>query len=288
MRLVQQDWEAAMTLETDVAQHYSTGGLLGRIDEALRKAGADPDTPSFDDLKPVDEFHTAGLEATAALLDQLEIAPGAVVFDLGCGIGGTARHLVHRYGASVQGVDLTAEYVETARALNARLGLGDAVTLHEGSVLDLPWKDESADLVTMFHVGMNIADKAALFVEVARVLKPGGRFALFDVMQDENADDLVFPLPWAGRAEISHVEAPDVYRRAAHAAGLEQVAERDRTAFAAQYFDRVFRMMAANGVPPLGIHLLMSGDPGEKLRNYVANLSAGRIAPTEMIFGKPA
>lgn len=276
-----------MTLESDIAQHYGPEALLARIDAALEQAGLDPAHLSFDDLKPVDEFHTAGLEATTALLDQLDIGPGMLVYDIGCGIGGTARHIVHRYGARVEGVDLTPEYLEAGRALTERLGLSDAITLHEGSALGLPWQDGTADLVTMFHVGMNIADKPALFAEVARVLKSGGHFAVFDVMRGDNEEDLVFPLPWSGRPAISHVEAPGIYRRAAHAAGLEEVAERDRTEFARHYFDRVFRMIAAKGAPPLGIHLLMTGDPTEKLKNFVANLEAGRVAPTEMIFRKP-
>ncbi len=276
-----------MTLEVDVAQHYSTGGVLARIDAALNAAGLDPAHLTFDDLKPVDEFHTAGIEATTALLDQLDIGPDTVVYDLGCGIGGTARHITHRYGAKVEGVDLTEDYVETGRVLNDRLGLSEAIRLHQGSVLQLPWDTDSADLVTMFHVGMNIADKPALFAQVSRVLKPGGRFALFDVMRGENDEALEFPLPWSGHPDISHVEAPGIYRRAAHDAGLREVTERDRTEFAEHYFDRVFRMIAANGAPPLGIHLLMSGDPAEKLRNFVANLKARRVAPTEMIFEKP-
>ncbi len=276
-----------MTLETDVAQHYTTGGLIARIDAALTQAGANPDALTFDDLKPVDEFHTAGIESTTALLDQLQIGPDMVVYDLGCGIGGTARHIAHRYGAHVEGVDLTKEYVETGRTLNDRLNLSQAIRLHEGSVLSLPWESDSADLVTMFHVGMNIADKPALFAQVARVLKPGGHFALFDVMRGANEEELAFPLPWSGHTGISHVEAPGIYRRAAFDAGLEEVTERDRSDFAKHYFDRVFRMIAANGVPPLGIHLLMSGDPSEKLKNFVANLEAERVAPTEMIFRKP-
>lgn len=276
-----------MTLETDVAQHYTTGGLMDRIDAALAKTGVDPAHPTFDHLKPLDEFHTAGLEATTALLDQLDIGAGMMVYDLGCGIGGTARHIVHRYGARVAGIDLTEEYLAAARVLNERLGLAEAVSLHHGSVLDLPWDNDSADLVTMFHVGMNVADKTTLFAQVARVLKPGGHFALFDIMRGEADTPLVFPVPWADQPGTSHVEAPGIYRRAAHAAALEEVAERDRADFAKHYFDRVFRMIAANGVPPLGIHLLMSGDPSEKLHNYVDNLNAGRIVPTEMIFLKP-
>jgi len=276
-----------MTLESDVAQHYATGDLLDRIDAALSQAMADPAHLTIDDLKPVDEFHTAGIESTSALLDQLDIDAGMVVYDLGCGIGGTARHILHRYGARVEGVDLTEHYVLAGRGLNDRLGLGEAIRLHQGSVLSLPWDSESADLVTMFHVGMNIADKPTLFEQAARVLKPGGCFALFDVMRGENAEPLAFPVPWADHAAISHVEPPGIYRRAAHAAGLQETSERDRSEFAIHYFDRVFRMIAAKGAPPLGIHLLMSGDPSEKLGNFVSNLKTGRVAPTEMIFRKP-
>ncbi len=270
-----------------VAQHYTTDDLLGRIDAGLRAVGADPDALSIDDLKPADEFHTGGIEATCALLDQLHIAPGAEVIDLGCGIGGPARHIAHRYGARVRGIDLTQAFIEIGRAFNDRLGLSDKVELSVGDITDLPYDGASADLVTMFHVGMNVPDKPAIFAEAARVLKPGGRFALFDVMRDENDEELVFPVPWASRAEISHVAAPGVYRRAAHAAGLKEVAERERRQFALDFFDRMFRKIAAEGPPPLGSHLMMGETAGEKIRNYVANVEARRIAPVEMIFERP-
>ncbi len=275
-----------MALEEDVARHYTTGDLLGRIDAALREAGADPAYPGFDALKGVDEFHTGGIEATNALLDQLEITPEMMVVDLGCGLGGTARHLVHRYGAEVRGIDLTPAFVETGRALNERLGLADRITLDLGSVLDLPYDEASADLVTMFHVGMNIADKDRLFAQVARVLRPGGAFALFDVMRGDAEDDMAFPVPWSEAPETSHVEDPDTYRRAAFSAGLSEVLERDRKEFALDYFARVFRHIEAEGLPPVGIHLLMRETAREKIRNYVANVEMGRMAPVEMIFRK--
>ena len=275
-----------MSLEQDVAHHYGTGDLLARIDAALTELGVDPAHPGVDALKPVDEFHTGGLEATLALLDQLEITPEMHVADLGCGIGGTARHIVHRYGARVTGVDLTPGFVATGEALNRRLGYDARITLAEGSVLDLPLEDESADLAVMLHVGMNIADKERLFAEAARILKPGGRFAVFDVMRGETDGDLVYPLPWSGLPETSHVAAPGIYRRAAHAAGFAELNERDRSDFARHFFDRVRRHIAAEGLPPLGIHLLMGDSARQKIDNYVANLTAGRIAPTEMIFRK--
>ncbi|MGR3542585.1 MAG: class I SAM-dependent methyltransferase [Hasllibacter sp.] len=273
-----------MTHPEAVAQHYARPDLIERIDAGLREAGLDPAAIGIQDLKPIDEFHTGGVEATSALLDRLDIDADTAVLDIGCGIGGTARHVLQRYGARVAGIDLTAEFVAAGRALNERLGLSDAIDLRTGSALDLPWPDGAFDLVTMFHVGMNLPDKAALFAEVARVLRPGGRFALFDLMRGEQDGDLAYPVPWARDGTTSHVDAPGAYRRAAHAAGLTEEAERDRRDFALDYFARVLRKSAAEGPPPLGIHLLMAGDPAEKLRNAIANIETGRIVPVEMIF----
>lgn len=277
-----------MTLEQDVARHYATRTILSQIEAALKFKGADLDRLTVDDLKPVDEFHTGGIEATSALLDQLDFTPDMTVLDIGAGLGGTARHIVHRYGARVTGIDLTPDFVEAGRELSRRLHLEERIELAVASALDLPQQDSSIHLAVMIHVGMNIADKTRLFVEVARVLRDGGHFALFDVMAGENGEDLVFPLPWSSSSDTSHVAAPGVYRRAAHEVGLVQIAERDRTTFARDYFDRVRRKIAADGPPPLGIHLLMGDTAGTKIDNYVTNLAAGRIAPYEMIFKKPA
>lgn len=274
-------------LETRVAAHYTTQDLLTRIEKALTEQGVD--TVTVDTLKPVDEFHTGGLEATDALLSQLDITPEMTVLDIGCGLGGTARHIVHRYGARVTGIDLTPLFVEVGQALNARVHLDEAIDLHVASATDMPLADATFDLATMFHVGMNIADKEHLFAEVARVLKPGGRFALFDVMRDDSSDDLLFPVPWSEQPETSFVDPVAAYEEAAQAVGLSLHGQRYRRDFTLSYFSHVFAKIAeSGGPPPLGIHLLMGDTAGTKLQNYVANVEAHRLAPVEMIFKKAA
>lgn len=274
-------------LETRVADHYSVAEILDAIRSALIASGADPDAPAPEDLKPVDEFHTGGKEATEALLVQLEIAPETRVLDIGSGIGGTARHIAAGTGARVQGVDLTPVYVETAQALSRMAGLHRRTAFAVGSALDLPVDDDIVDLATMFHVGMNIEDKEKLFAEAARVLAPGGTFALFDVMRHSQAP-LTFPFPWAEAADFSFVDPPERYRDAAAKAGFVPVAERERRDFTLAYFERVFaRSEAAGGPPPLGIHLLMRGTAHQKIENYVKHVKAGDLAPVEMIFRAP-
>ncbi|WP_299848992.1 methyltransferase domain-containing protein [uncultured Roseovarius sp.] len=275
-------------VETRVAKHYSGESLLENIRSALRASGVDPDAPDIEDLKPVDEFHTGGLEATDALLDQLEITQETRVLDIGCGIGGAARHVAARTGAQVRGFDLTPDFVDTARALSDLVDMASSTSFQVGSALDIPEPDNSADLALMFHVGMNIEDKETLFKEAARVLVPGGTFALFDVMKGSESA-LTFPFPWAEEAAFSFVTPPSSYRSAASTAGFELIAERDRSEFASDFFERVFaRFAKAGGPPPVGIHLLMHETGKVKIENYITHLHAGDIAPVEMIFRLPA
>ena len=80
--------------------------------------------------------------------------------------------------------------------LNRLTGLDDRIEVHKGSALDLPFPDDSFDVVWMQNVGMNIADKRKLYAEIYRVLKSGGRFA-FQEMAAGKAATSYFPLPWA-------------------------------------------------------------------------------------------
>ena len=271
-------------IENRVSSHYSGPSLLTDIRAALEATGANPDAPELAQLKAVDEFHTGGLEATDALLDQLEISPETRVLDIGCGIGGTARHVADRTGAVVYGFDLTPDFVDVAKALSAMTGMAERTLFDIGSAIDMPVDDNCADMALMFHVGMNIQDKQTLFREAARALVPGGTFALFDVMRGSGRE-LKFPFPWAERADFSFVEPPETYRAAAENAGFELVSTRDRSDFAKDFFDRIVARIEKEGGPaPVGIHLLMAETGREKIQNYVTHLHAGDIAPVEMIF----
>lgn len=273
-------------IEQAVAQHYTTGALTERVRAALEASGIDPDAATVADLKAGDEFHTGGVQATDNLFAQLSLTHATRVLDVGCGIGGTSRYIVDRYDATVTGVDLTPEFVETAKTLSDLVGHSSKTSFVVGSALNMPVADAGFDLAVMFHVGMNIEDKAGLIAEVSRALATGGTFALFDVMGGTVAEPLVFPLPWSTVAETSFVDPPEVYVEAANAAGLELITRTDRTDFALAFFEQAFARMAESGPPALGIHLMMGETAPEKFQNYVTNLKAGRICPTEMIFKK--
>lgn len=269
------------TVEAAVARHYRVGGLMERIREGLAELGVEPTRP--DEMPPFDELHIGGAAATEALMAQVPLAPGMEVLDIGSGLGGTARYVVRRCGATVTGIDLTEELVETARALSGMVGLGEATRFEVASALDLPFEDARFDVALLIHVSMNIADKARLLAEARRVLKPGGTIALYEVMRTGEGE-VVYPVPWAMDAETSFLATPDEYREAAEAAGFAVTAERDRHAFAVDFFAEVkARMESGDWPPPLGPQIMMGETTRERVGNLIANLEAGRVAPVEMI-----
>jgi len=271
------------SIEQKVARHYARDNLEETILAALVASGKDPDRLATSDLAPVDEFHTGGREATIEFAAQMDLAPGMHLLDIGCGIGGASRFVAETYGCRVTGIDLTEDFVRTADALARRVGLQARVSYRQGSALALPFPPATFDGAYMMHVGMNIEDKPALFRQVHGVLKAGGVFAIYDVLQI-GVGALSFPLPCADTAETCFVATPADYRRALEGAGFEIRKERDRYAFAVEFFRRVQASLAeGGGPPPLGIHLLMGEDAPQKLGAVVDNLDRGVIAPVEII-----
>jgi SAM-dependent methyltransferase len=270
--------------EDRIVKHYTKGGLFDRIMEGLSASGKEAVALRPEDLKPVDEFHIGGVEATNELLDQLEVGKDTRVLDIGSGIGGPARHIVSRHGAQVTGLDLTAEFVDTAKKLTELVGLG--AVFQVGSALDMPFDADQFDVATLIHVGMNLPDKPKLFAEVARVLCPGGTFAVYDVMQ-LGEEHPAFPLPWASVPEASFLERPSTYIDSASSAGFTLVVQRERGEFAREFFEKLAASLAGSTPPPLGLGLLMGADAQVKVRNMVSAVGSGHIAPVEMIFRAP-
>ena len=147
----------------------------------------------------------------------------------------------------------------------------------------MPFETESFDGAYMLHVGMNIRDKAALFAEVRRVLKPGSEFAIYDVMREKDGE-LAFPVPWASYPDISFVDNAATYRSLLESSGFVVQVERSLSEFAIEFFQQLrARSASSGGPPPLGLHILMGASAPQKVANMIDNLERGLIAPTEMI-----
>lgn len=275
-----------MSYDKTVSDHYLHGNLINAIEAALPSLGKTTSTVTIEDLAPVDEFHVGGRLATDNLIEQLNFSAAHHVLDVGCGLGGASRYVATKFNSRVTGIDLTPEYIETGKTLCGWLNLEGKVTLEQGSALSMPFEDNAFDGGYILHVGMNIEDKLALFSEVYRVLKPGAYFGIYDIMRQQEGE-VVYPTPWATDSSTSKLATPEQYAQALTEAGFEVSKENIRRDFALEFFKQLRAKIEANGgPPPLGLHVLMQGSTADKVKNMVANIANGLIAPVEIIAQK--
>ncbi|REJ81131.1 MAG: class I SAM-dependent methyltransferase [Acidobacteria bacterium] len=265
-----------------MAAHYTRGDLLTQLLEALRRAGADIEALRPEDLEAVEEFHVGGRPATERIAGLLGLSGdgGERVLDVGSGIGGAARYLARRFGCRVDGVDLTEEYCHTARELSRLAGAAESTHFHHGSVLDLPFGPRSFDAAIQLHVGMNIEDKARLASEVARVLRPGGRYVIYDLFarQPGSSDRITFPVPWAASRATSFLVTAEAQSEVLEQAGFTVSHREDLGEWGTE------RLRAALQAPPgqapkVGLPALIGAAARERLGNVLQALEQGLVAP---------
>jgi SAM-dependent methyltransferase len=275
------------TAPESVERHYGRGLILDSILRALRQAGKDLDRLAPADLAPVDEFHVRGREATIELAARASLRRGVRVLDVGCGLGGSARYLAAQHGCEVVGIDLTREYVDTASALAAMVGLERMVEFRQASALELPFEGNSFDVVWTEHVQMNIADKQAFYAEIARVLVPRGRLLFHDIFRGEGGP-LWFPVPWSEDGSISFLAAPDTVRDLLTALGFSLQDWEDKSQQSLDWLAAASDRLASTGPPPLGLHLLMGDNAKIKSQNSIRNLRERRSVVFQAVAEKRA
>lgn len=267
----------------EVAVHYGSGGdLAAAIAAGLERAGKRLDALTSADLASVDEFHIRGRKATLELAGQMQLCPGSHVLDIGSGLGGPARAVAETYGCRVTGIDLTEAFCAAAKVLSDWLDLGGRVAFERGDATDLPFADGRFDAAMTIHAAMNIAAKPRLYEEARRVLKPGGRFAVYDVLQGEGGE-VLFPVPWAREPSISHLATPDEMRALLADAGFAIVVEHDSTEESERWFAAMTERLAGSGAPTVTFQAILGQDFPEMARNQVRNLGERRIRTVSYI-----
>ncbi len=272
-----------MHTDEQVVAHYSRAGLEQAILDALARSGHDDlDHLSPTDLSGADEFHLGWRPATVAFAAALRFPRGAHILDIGAGIGGPARHFAEAHGVRVTGIDLSPDYVEAANALTRRCGLADFVDFEQASALALPFEAATFDGAYTIHAAMNISEKGTLFAEARRVLKPGARFGVYDIMRVGDGE-IPYPMPWAATVETSFVETVETYGDLLAAAGFAIDSETDRGDFVRDLGRGMREKAATDGPPPLSLHTVMGPATPERIANVMKTLEARTIAPIEII-----
>ena len=191
----------------------------------------DPSDPAWGQLL-YDETDRAALPDAAVLASLgcgnptavAELRPGEVVLDLGSGGGIDVLLSASRVGPTgfAYGLDMTDEMLELARSNAAEAGATN-VEFRKGRIESIPLGDASVDVVISNCVVNLSTDKAAVLGEVARVLKPGGRVGISDVV----ADDSLSPADRAERGSFVGCIAGALsfaeYRAGLEAVGLGEI-----------------------------------------------------------------
>jgi arsenite methyltransferase len=153
-----------------------------------------------------------------------DLHEGETVLDLGSGAGADVFISARRVGPTGRaiGLDMTDEMLELARANAAEAGL-DNVEFLKGYLEEIPLPDESVDVVISNCVINLSGDKRNVLRETARVLRPGGRFAVSDVIRDPGMDDATRADMEAWTGCIAGALTRDEFEQALHAAGLTDI-----------------------------------------------------------------
>ncbi|MGC8874604.1 MAG: class I SAM-dependent methyltransferase [Chloroflexia bacterium] len=258
-----------------VEAFYHRDGLEDLLLEALQRAGKELDALRPEDLAPIDAFHVRGREATAQLARLAEVTGRERVLDVGCGLGGAARQLAE-LGCRVVGADLTENYCRVAARLSTLVGLVERTLFCRADAVCLPFGAASFDLVWTEHTQMNVADKERFYGEIARVLRPGGRLAFYDILQGSGGPPY-FPVPWAADATTNFLLTPDALQVHLESAGFDILVWKDGTEEAIPWFRELLERGRREGRPVLGLHLLIGPDARLKSENQLRNLAEGRI-----------
>ncbi|HEY1942474.1 MAG TPA: class I SAM-dependent methyltransferase [Roseiarcus sp.] len=262
-----------------VRDHYRAIGLVERLKDALRALGPEDQRLTPRQLAVLDQFHTRGLAATSELAELAGITADMAVLDVGSGVGGPARFLAATYGCRVTGVDLSEPFVDAARYLTERTGQSGQVLFQTADALELPFDAGRFHLVLLQHVAMNVSDRARLYREMRRVLKPGGRFATFDVTL--NGGEPHYPVPWARSPKTSFLLTAAETLAAIEPAGFRAMAWRDDSE-AAKAWSAALLASAPPPSPNLGV--VMGPDFGQLAPNLGRNLLEGRLGVLTAVF----
>ena len=271
-----------MNLPHTVQEHYAISEMPARIENALQQAGHGPGHIDWPELAALDQFHTRGLEATEEVAAGLGLTEGDRVLDVGSGLGGPARYLAATYSCQVTGIDLTPLYAEIATMLSQRTGLADRTRFVQGDALEMPFESEGFDHAWTQHVAMNIPDKAGLYRGISRVLKGGGRLAIYDVLQGEN-EPVIYPVPWAFEPRISFLSSLPEMRQTLKAAGFSPVSETDTTERALTWSGEMRKVPLAS---PLSLGAILGPGVQQAVANLARNIHEGRVRVIQMIVQK--
>ncbi|WP_293266547.1 class I SAM-dependent methyltransferase [Neptunomonas sp.] len=188
---------------TSIDSHYSQSLQSEKIISRLNTAY--PDGPNLYHLAPIDQLHIGGIKASEKLSQRLIDFKASKVLDIGSGLGGLLRVCKNHYPAFYVGLDITHKLNKINRQLNKLHDKSSPSMIVTGNGQQLPFADQSFDLIILQHSLLNMPDKISALKECQRILIPGGHIILHEVLTGNHHETMQFPVPWARHPALSHL-----------------------------------------------------------------------------------
>jgi arsenite methyltransferase len=236
-----------MTLITAPAPSVDVEDLRGRVKEMYRRVAREPEGEFHFEMgralaerlgyspEDLDRIPGAAIESFAGVgyhLDLADLREGETVLDLGSGSGMDTLVAALRVGptGSVIGVDMTEAQIAKAERLRDQAHFAQVEYRH-GYLEELPVADASVDVVVSNGVINLCADKGRVFREIGRVLRPGGRLGISDIVTERALPENVSCNVTLWAACIGGALQQDLYRTVIEGAGLRVVRQRENQAY---------------------------------------------------------
>lgn len=257
-----------------------------KLDEAGGKTDVSPLIAEYDEalLASAPEGMATSSFGCGDPLAFADAPVGGAVLDLGCGAGLDLIAAARRVGPQgrVIGVDMLPEMVARARENAARAGLSN-IEVIEGAIEAVPLPDESVDLIVSNCVVNLSGDKTAVFGEIARLLRPGGGFAIADLCADDLPEWITAHADLHA-ACLSSVMSEADYVDLARNAGLTDVKVADRLIYDAGQVEQLIRDELPVALDAIAARI---GDEAKDVAPMIGAALAGSIRSVKLTGGKP-
>jgi len=135
-----------------------------------------------------ESFHQSLRRHEHYLASQLGLKKGMSVLDVGCGVGGPAHEIARFSGANVTGMNIVEYQIQKAEEKGRQYGLSDQCKFIHGDFMNMPVKDETFDAAYGIEATCHAPDKVKLWKEIFRILKPGGKFGVYEWLMTDKYD----------------------------------------------------------------------------------------------------
>jgi sarcosine/dimethylglycine N-methyltransferase len=225
-----------------------------------------------------DSIGAASVRTVQRMAEQVRLDSSTRVLDVGAGFGGAARYLARTYGCKVTCLNLSEVENERNRAMSAEQNLAHLVEVTDGSFEELPFGDDSFDVVWSQDALLHSGDRIRALAEIARVLRSGGELVFTDPMAADNCSrDALRPV--LERLDLETMGSPGFYRKELGRLGIGAVAYEDHAQQLTTHYGRVLaELQAREGEIADKVSEQYRTHMKEGLQNWVNAGSSGNLA----------